>query len=355
MCSLLKINKCKQENKICNPTTNLCKKAPIIISRCECTTKKNTRCLKNKCQKSKFCLQHAGCKSPYIQYLPNPKCLRQLLPYSDNSCYMDGLLISLLYNQNKFIKSQILEAVLVDEESIELQSYLQKIKYYLTNNSSKSIKYRKKIRQFMHAFSKHHGEYKNFINAQLEPIDIMNVILHLFDLNMDVKSESYGQKSHTGKMVLSNSKTINMSPIILIDSADELFDGDIDNFIHHSVSKPDGFKINNKVYKYRHEFNSFENSKFLYIHINRLYPVNGKRVKNVDPVLIPDMIDNVKLRSIIIHNGDGYGGHYTLYFYCRKFWYYYDDLRSKIEFIGQFGDVLKIEKVLTNCTDLIYY
>ena len=115
----------------------------------------------------------------------------------------------------------------------------------------------------------------------------------------------------------------------------------------------DGFRSDQGVlYRYRYEEMKYEYKEdYLVIVINR---------KNIDDsfydkeVIMPDRINELKLKSIVIH--DGYG-HYTSYLRNNDEWYYYNDMNRKIKYVGDYEYILssKNKNTKPNNNGTIYF
>lgn len=346
MCTLLKSYQCKEIDKKCNPKTGRCIKKEHEI--CQCNTRKGTRCSRYAIDNSIYCLQHQDCKTEDVQ---DKECQFKFPTYDKNSCYLDVTLVALLYH-NTFIYNEILNKEIPKKNKIASRIHNYLVKIYNRLGTEDITKYRKKLRYYLQKYSETTDEPKKFTCDQLEPSDVISLLMTLYDVNILVKTSSYVQKTKQSKWISVSENVILMNPVILVNVQDPEFNSDLDTYLYYQKSEfePENYFLHQgHKYKYRHQLTSYEDAPFLWVNIRRLYFGN---IPDLRVVKIPEKIDRKKLRIIIIHSGGAHGGHYTLYFKCKRKWYFYDDTQPKIKFIGVFSDLPK--RVFTHSTDLVY-
>lgn len=318
----------------------------------------------------------------------NKRCNNILINNERFSCYLDSLLVALFHDDNTYIKELFLNSSfnnlkndkLIDlankikEELISIYSYIQNI------NNDNNKNYCKNLRKLFQNFYniKYPKNNINWIDDQLEPLDVINMLNEIFNIKKETKinikqfaSNKINKTIIFKKLKLIDNKNI-LNDFYSIIPLDKLLSGDnikikkyypimTDDTIFSSDNL---WKPNSKdKYLRKIEKTTFLSSKFLFIHINRNLDLGSEKNKletKIIPALKIKMKENklnLYLKSIIIHHGRYGGGHYTTLYICKGKWYEYDDLRTKVKIIGDFDDLCKYndEYYLKNCTNLLYY
>ncbi len=322
---------------------------------------------------------------------------------SKNSCYLDSTLLSLFFHENDFINKYILEVDL-SKQKIDGQ-FLKSFKnlYDITQtiqNDLRTIK--KNIRTGLNTyctslrsnFAKHQKIYQeligtiskiNWINADLEPIDVILRLNLIFQLPnpAEVQLTSYGTNNDLTDMVLTTTEDRMFSYKIIVDTFEigKIKNNKIvqlnqilplESFVNkttiNELSACNFFISGDKkkAYSKRIESIIFMNSPLLYIHISRVANnemIGGLgKIKLLTPIIPNESIkmQNEKylyLRAIIVHHGKANGGHYTAYLNCDKVWYHYNDAGfTKMIKIGSYDKLIGLNSnyVLSNGTDYLY-
>jgi 16S rRNA G966 N2-methylase RsmD len=127
--------------------------------------------------------------------------------------------------------------------------------------------------------------------------------------------------------------------------------------------------IENRKMRFARNFNNFYDTlinettyeippdqDILIVAVNRFKHV-GKSTKDTANFDIQQECYGLNLAKIIVHTGETLDmGHYVVFFTCEGQWYLYDDLKSEMQLIGTFNDVIMHREwvVTENCTTLFY-
>ena len=88
-------------------------------------------------------------------------------------------------------------------------------------------------------------------------------------------------------------------------------------------------KLNNKLFNRKITYNTILNAPILFFIIARNNPILNKIDNTIiiaDPELIINPNNILEFVGMVIYEGSGAAGHYTTYFKCSNYWYYYNDL-----------------------------
>lgn len=323
-----------------------------------------------------------------LKEIIDKKCNNILIKNENYSCYLDSLLVSLFHNNNDYIKDLFLNSPINDFKDKKLIKIANKIKEeliiiyeYIQNiNNDNNKNYCKKIRKLFQIFYniKYPKNEINWINDQLEPLDVINIFNEIFNIKKETKIniKQYGTDKITKTIIYKKLKLINNKNILndfySIISIDKLlFEDNLEIKKYYPILTEDTifssdnlWKPNSKEkYIRKIEKTTFLSSLFLFIHINRNAGY-GSDARKLDTKIIPSLKIKMKenkynlyLKSIIIHHGIFGSGHYTTLYICNGKWYEYDDLKTKVKIIGDFEDICKYNDgyYLKNCTNLIYF
>ena len=287
-----------------------------------------------------------------------------VLKYNHNSCYMDSVLLAILFNNNKIINEYIIEK---DVNSIDPKSFnLIDCKF---NNDQEEFKFRKDIQKELNTIKRYIEigggilEYniKNLrkilsrcfstrtysTKRQQDSHEFLSVLFKLFDFNIlpEEKSKFYSVDNKTWTQGINVERTVN-NPIIMLNPDTIREEKLSENTLKQMINKKeisylsDGFVGEDGVkYKYKYEETKYDLSKnYLVIVINRKKFDNSFSNKKV---VMPEKIDSLILRSIVIHNGTG---HYTSYLRSdENKWYYYNDMDLNIKYVGNYEFIVSDE------------
>lgn len=320
-----------------------------------------------------------------LNELLEKKCNNILINNKKNSCYLDSLLVALFHDDNKYIKSLFFNSSFINHKndelnkiSINIKKELIDIYEYIQNiNNEKKINYCKNLRKLFQNFYdiKFPDNDIDWINEQLEPYDVINILNNIFDIKKETKInvKKYASNKINKTIIIKKLKLIkdeniltdfySILPFDKLISKDEL---EIKKYypinLEDTIFTSDNlWKVNSKEkYLRKIEKITFLSSKFLFININRNLQNMTKLDTKIIPVLKIKMKENkynLYLKSIIIHHGNFGGGHYTTLYICNGIWYEYDDIKKNKTEIGNFNDVCNYNNnyYLRNCTNLLYY
>ena len=306
-------------------------------------------------------------------------CIKYALRYNNNSCYMDSLLVALFNSKSSKVYDYFLQSPIKNHNSV-LNNNANKIReelIYLYNNiiSEKKEKniYCTNLRKLLRDYENNYIKYVNknherndWISSQSEPFQLLNFLDMIFNYKNNTKIEyvSYGSNKPNKKTLVrkrvdteSNINIINIDDLI---GKDELYISKLypKKISTSKFSSDNLWNVDSKQYNTKIEKITLLSSDFLIIHVNRLSYDNKLKTKII-PSLKIKMKENkhsIYLKSIIIHNGDYNGGHYTCLYECKNVWYEYDDTKSKMKIIGEFDNIINYKNgyYMKNCTDLIY-
>lgn len=250
----------------------------------------------------------------------------------NNSCYMDVILMSLLFNDNDFIEKEIF--LKTDSEIIDIQEELLFIKHGLQSNC---LEFRNSLKKI--------DNYEDFTdNDQRDAGEFLKYLFRLFKVDCCVNKElTFIIEDNNSQFV---GYTINdtASPIIDINNLEK------GNSIIDLLISPDYFEVDNYVYKGQNFKHLRKNTIFvdygmMIINLNRFH-INGFINKKIIPNQNLILASNKKfeLNSIIIWNNF----HYSSFINIEGIWHYYDDMGIDFVKVGDFSELLKIDLVLTN-------
>jgi len=260
-----------------------------------------------------------------------------------NSCYIDTTITSLFHTQNKYIKSIFLRNPINPENKLyEIKTSIKNELLSLYNDLSK--RNNAKCSRLRSLFASFDNQYKstnkniehiNWINAQQEPRDVVNMLLKVFNIPQTMKVRI------TTKSEKRIEKRWFNDPIIEI--------GEL--MSHRKIFLRDYFPKNIEIYdldnniKFKKTTEIIDANLFM-VNIIRNF-LNENKIKT--PVIPEENINlynkkQLACTSILIHHGlNVKGGHYTCVFKYHKDgkWYHYDDLQDEYAPIGNFNDMLK--------------
>jgi hypothetical protein len=205
-----------------------------------------------------------------------PKCNISGLTWTQNSCYLDSVLIALMGTENSFIHDHILDKNLSligeknlfcgknKERDLEIRSEIQRELNVIYKNikdpNSKDL-YCTTLRKLF----RNCGDYQFHTGSMQDPTEFLEYLCQIFDIKYTI--------------------TFNLSPDMYL-----------------MIQYP-GFEVYN--------FRRMEYKK--------------------TPFTPPETINGLYIRAVIIYTHK----HYTCYLKCGKYWFYYNDLRSrKFRYIG---------------------
>lgn len=290
-----------------------------------------------------------------LEEIYNRKCHVIRLSYNNNSCYMDTLLVALFHTKNRHIFDMFFrkQCTSILEKNIQKQLYL--IYYSLYDKTIYCTELRKSLNYYLR---EHGGEQVNWSNEQLDPTQLLQYLDRIFNYedNVDTHILNYVGNTLQERFVLSRNR---QKYFIYNINIDDIYGHDMVDLstlipVRNKRTTFDKDNLVNGQYKYLFSKEIMVKCKFLYIDIPRIVPGVGK----LDTVIIPPikikLVGNrepLYLKSLIVHMGNEYGGHYICIYECRGDWYMYDDLNIGLHKI----DTFMTRRILSNVKALIYF
>ena len=303
-----------------------------------------------------------------------------------NSCYLDSTLLALFHFPNNQFLSVLTDAPLIlidDKKGSQLGTQLINALVQMYDVvSSGNVLYCTDLRQLIYQYDKYYRkehtiEKLKWKTEQLEPADVLMFFERLVDLprHVQTQTEVYATNKKSkivkreDKILVRSSKSTTSSSI-LIDAADLFGKTTVSlksyipkyyidqTFDEDAPWKPS--EIKKKSFLRRIEKITYLSAPYLFVHISRLMDDTKLKtfVNAPTKIKLKNNKKNLYLQSIIVHHGNGSGGHYTCFIKCKNQWYHYDDLsfKGKLVKIGDFDALIKWKDmyIFKNCTDLIY-
>ena len=284
------------------------------------------------------------------------------LSWTNNSCYLDSVLMSLMSIDTNFFNRFIKKSDNDDEIQQTIKKELRSIKKNIDkdNDISDLRKILKNSEYAKHNFHKGNmGECFEFVNVLLNILDINNIAtkeIKVYGSN-DVVTKNPSDMTITSTFTDEHASVVQFIPYYTIN---DVYDGyESRNFIdYREDSGPlddDNLfidEVTKKVYKRRIYTTKLINCPFLIINLERL---NGRKFnkKTIYPTLFVTLnnLEKMVLSAIIVYENR----HYTAYIRCNDDWYLYNDIDDDVyEYIGEYDDILNIENV-TKRSVLLFY
>jgi hypothetical protein len=314
------------------------------------------------------------------------------LANKNNSCYLDSIIVGLFHNQNNHVKQIFLNSPvkaynksrvtsgIADAIQIELRHIAAELSVndplHKRNNTKYCTNLRRLFQSYQRAYSNNVFKMEDFDwkYSQAEPFDFVRFMQVMFEIPTDVirvRHQLWGTNSVKRTVILKHLDSISdytREPgFVFIVDLEDLIGADVvnlgkmlpmrrsDTFLgEDNMWNPTG----NQSYKRKIEKTTYLEGKLLMVHVNRMAFQEKLDASIIAPLKIKMRHEKTPLylRSMIIHHGDGGGGHYTCLYECKGVWYHYDDMESRPKKIGSFEQVEAYKQAyyLRNCTDLIY-
>lgn len=301
--------------------------------------------------------------------------------FSNNSCYIDSVLMILLSHDNPYMNDYILNANIPETplaNSIRLiQQDLRDIKKQISSGIFDTcIQLRRDLQDYV-KFAKLPAF--NWKTEQQEPRDLMSILRQIFNIPdlAIIKLSSWVSNDSCDRGVIKiteEQRTVSIGINIGVDELTEMIENEtisLESYINGTVctefDEQNYFSYKDKYYKIYLKHQEYIQAPMLWIHVDRLN-IDTKIRTKLMPLEYISLKDNSKpleLVGIIIHRGSDEGGHYMSYIKCQDVWYLVDDLASTIwREIGDYNKVLKDTSgskffdhnvsVLTDATDYFY-
>jgi hypothetical protein len=282
------------------------------------------------------------------------------LTWDNNSCYIDSVLVSLLYNPSDYVIENILERDLSFIENDAQRKQLEIIRRQLNNirqalenqELDSCVDLRKSIKKYTQIKKKIDEFYKpiEWMETQQDTIEFIDFLLDEFQAPEEMLTKEYRQ-TNEGDIVTDreeNSKIVYRIPSQYVCSIDE---ESIENLVTISMEEED-FEVGEETYESLEYIKELVESPMIIFHIDRNF--QGKKCKaNIIPSL---EILGKTLQSIVVHKGGTKGGHYIAYIRDGNCWHEFNDMmkRKKFRNVGNFDELLQNETILKNSTQFIY-
>jgi hypothetical protein len=182
------------------------------------------------------------------------------------------------------------------------------------------------------------------------PHDAGEFIQYIFNL-FDVKGITYNKKTiGTNDMSdppvsfeVTSQESTYRDPVIVLQafelmSKEVIRTKDVVSHVEDSIlDRKNLFRVGDRVYKRRIETIEISDAEFLVVYAMRTIQLGGNNVERIYTEIIPDKkVLGLDLFSIVVHEG----GHYTAYINYGGYWYYYNDLGNKADYIGTYEEML---------------
>ncbi len=313
------------------------------------------------------------------------------LQNTQNSCYIDALLLALLHRPIPYITDHILKAGPKSSDA-KIQSITEMIQGDLSSIQSqfksgqittcsnlRSLfdSYQKAVNRHLVAQGKKPNKIKNWTTSQRSPHDVLSYLENIFHLKGDATASFrvMGTNQITDQvkaqdLFVSTNETRKVEVIIHIDSftlqqkqsVNQPYDvkDTIDSLTITHFDKNNLFlhKYSNKVEQIK-----YLSAPMLILSFDRVYlgskllteikPASRLTLPGLDP---PKTKTHLSLTAIIVHDGKSpNSGHFRAYLKCGTKWYHYDDVGfQKLDYVGSFSKIKDNSYILSNATQLIY-
>ena len=260
----------------------------------------------------------------------------------NNSCYIDSILISLLYPiiahgmNNIWYKYLLVKPVKSDDAMLirkELLSILENLES-ITKMDGSSRKTCNMIRSIFHKDKKYNsGRGNEWLRSQQDPVDVIYMLEHMFaipDINQFKLSNDNNEKScligiQIQSYMMKHSEKLSFRKFF-----------------------PTFTDTDTKIKR------TYVKGSMIYIQVNRNYN-NVEKIKR--EFIAPRKTGAFVLQSIVLHLGnDPKSGHYVSVMRVNSTrWVYFDDMSDKLEYFLD-TDLYKIKNsiVAKNCAGLLY-
>lgn len=313
------------------------------------------------------------------------------LTHSNNSCYLDSVLVALLHQETAFCRSHILSAPFDSTNSVEIerigaavQRELMEVQRSIRRGTTRKCSYLRTL------FKKYDGN-DAWIGDQLEPLDVVHLLIQLFNIpdTTTYRRRLYGHAGeHDRDGTLHREDCLRTSFVIRIETGTLLRHQQMtestqvplrlsDIIPEHQeiddLPMDDLWFTDDRVYSRKREIILYTSAPLVFLHVDRGYRPNDDddaTEKNTLAV-IPDEhlvlgslpgrnAPALTLTSIIVHHGETVeDGHYTCCYRCKGIWYEFDDMesvrpRSHVTRLGTFAQVVNTAYLMENAVDFVY-
>jgi len=299
----------------------------------------------------------------------NKSCHFTGLTYKGNSCYQDSLFLSLFSMENRFISKNILNNDFANDKG-ELDCDLQtkkKIRDELVNitKSMRSKKTGKTCSDLRNILKKCLSSSKQLFYKEI-PQDVGEFLQYIFSI-FSVEGVLISEKTFftndldteepVEKKLVSN-KVYSSSPIIVV-SVFKLLENEILHLSdmlktteNHILDKKNRAKDSEgNLYSRKIEKIQIKKAEFLVFYVQRLLGDERLFTKVFPESQIEVGAKTLFLYSIIVHKG----GHYTCFIKCVNSWFFYDDTKKNISFVGDYKDMLENDRLDPTSLGVLYF
>lgn len=302
--------------------------------------------------------------------LLNDNCNNIYIKWSNNSCYIDSLLVAFFNKKNKIIEELLLKSEINDYGhkklktiGLKIREELIKIYKIISNQLILKTKYTcNDLRLLLEHYYNYLIKIKpiiiekndNWIYSQLDVYDFFELLLTIFKVNEKTLKIQDGDN-----IIYSNLKSLINNDFIYKKKELKIKDIYPKHIQKYKLDNNNKY-IDSKGIKRTYYTKKYEILKGNIIFIS-IYRNIGEIIKN-DIRIIPckllkfsENTFNLYLSAIIIHYGESTNnGHYITLFTCNNIWYEYNDMEKNIIYIGKLENIIKNNNYTKNIVGLLY-
>lgn len=297
--------------------------------------------------------------------LRDESCKRINLGWDNNSCYIDSLLVGLLYDNDirYLVESEIRNYG--DSKLLKLGENIREniVRLHEIINNKISNDGKTEMIKLRSNMDKYYKKYRtinskigiidrgdNWINSQIDIFELFELLLLIFDIKprtmiKDGETSINTTFDYMIPMELLTKKEIKIRDIVPVYTTT------------YKLGKDNALidKTGKKIYRYKKKTEIKKTDK-LFIKIYRNNGINkiDTRINVSKSLKISGNREKLDIKSIIIHYGTKDGGHYICLIRCHDKWYEYDDMKSKMRYIGKLSDINSNNQYKENIVGLIY-
>jgi ubiquitin C-terminal hydrolase len=298
--------------------------------------------------------------SRFDNILKTTRCRKLgFLEWFKNSCFIDSVLMCLLYKPNEFVINMLTKKLNYEDENEEAEvEGIQEDLYILygkllKGQSTSCEKFRRKI------YNYELPDFENFGDGrERDAGEFLKYLFKIFQVEYFKKKEiNYGYNLATGKKEITSVKNINdASPMIDIringDEGEELNLSELlDREEDSGVLTADNYFKNDdgsKVYNRRIERMEYISYDYLVINIEKMADALKKKIEIIPEEELTIGKKKLELSGIV----SWYNGHYICFIKCTDNWVMVDDTDS-IKLIGNYDKL--IGKFVRRNSKLYFY
>jgi hypothetical protein len=299
-------------------------------------------------------------------------CKNIFIKWSNNSCYIDSLLVALFNKKSKKIEELIFKSEINNHGfdklniiGLKIREELLKIYKIITNQLILTSKYnctdlRGLLEKYYTFLIKKNiigsiiDKNDNWLYSQLDIYDFFELLLQIFKINDKTLKIRDGNN-----IIYSNLKSLIPSDFIYNKSELKIKDIYPKYIQKYKLDKKNAYIDKNGV-RQSYFIKKYEILKGDILFIS-IYRNTGGITKNDIKIIPCDLMKlkentfNLHLSSILIHYGSKTNnGHYITLYKCNDMWYEYNDLEKNILFIGKLRNIIKNSEYTKNIIGLIY-